>query len=109
MTQKVIADTKPSILCSVSGVGIVDWLKFNLILCFVLGLLFLRSFAPAWVVFANDGPLGGMMAERSQVPETFTGSWADLNGYGSRDPGALPNLTSGLLYLLGPLGFSKYY
>ncbi len=54
------------------------------ILWVILGLLFLRSLHPAWVVFANDGPLGAMMAERGQMPEPFTGSRADLNGDGSR-------------------------
>ena len=103
MSQKVPADAK-SLLKNRAGLG-----GFAGILCVILGLLFLRSFAPAWVVFANDGPLGAMMAERAQVPEAFTGSWADLNGYGSRDPGALPNLTSGLLWVLGPLGFAKFY
>ena len=79
------------------------------ILGVILGCLFLRSFDPAWVVFANDGPLGAMMAERGRLPEALFGSWADLNGYGTRDAGALPNLTCGLLWILGPLGFAKFY
>lgn len=103
MSPKRPADTSLPFTRAASLAGFVG------ILCVILGLLFLRSFAPAWVVFANDGPLGAMMAERGQVPEAFTGSWADLNGYGSRDPGALPNLTSGLLLVLGPLGFAKFY
>ncbi len=79
------------------------------ILCVILGVLFLRSFAPAWVLFANDGPLGAIMSERSQVPETFMGCWSDLNGYGSRDPGPSPNITFALLWVLGPMGFAKFY
>src|ERR1039458_4164886 len=49
------------------------------------------------------------MAERARLPETLFGSWADLNGYGMRDPGALPNLTSAVMWVLGPLGFAKFY
>jgi len=49
------------------------------------------------------------MAERTRVPATFTGGWGDLNGYGLRDNGAPPNITFGLYWLLGPLGFSKFY
>jgi len=102
-SQKSPVDTRLPFLRSSSGAAFLG------ILCVVLGLLFVRSFDPAWVVFANDGPLGAMMAERGQVPETLTGSWADLNGYGARDPGALPNITFGLLWVLGPLGFAKFY
>ena len=79
------------------------------ILCVILSILFWRSFDPAWVLFANDGPFGAIVAERSHVPEAFTGSWSDLNGYGLREPGALPNITSLCLLLLGPLGFAKFY
>lgn len=75
----------------------------------ILSVLFWRSFDPAWVLFANDGPFGAMVAERSRVPEAFTGGWADLNGYGVRDPGALPSITSFILLLLGPLAFAKFY
>ena len=88
----------------VGGLGL-----FLLLLGGVLSVLFWRSFDPAWVQFANDGPLGAMMSERGRVPETFTGGWSDLNGYGMRDPGAVPNLTFGILWLLGPLGFAKFY
>ena len=80
-----------------------------LVLGGVLAVLFWRSFHPAWVQFANDGPLGGMMAERTRVPATFTGAWGDLNGYGNRELGAVPNITFTLYWLLGPLGFSKFY
>ena len=82
---------------------------FAAFLVTLLVLLFLRGFHPSWVVFANDGPLGAMMAKQTQVPATFTGSWADLNAYGAHDTGAPPDLTFGFLWLVGPLGFAKYY
>ncbi len=103
MSKQSPPEPKPA-STRVAGLGV-----FIGLLCLVLGLLFVRSLDPAYVVFANDGPLGAMMAERAKVPEAFTGSWADLNGYGARDPGALPNLTSSLLWVLGPLGFAKFY
>jgi len=80
-----------------------------LILGGVLGALFWRSLEPAWVQFANDGPLGAMISERAQLPATFTGRWGDLNGYGLREPASVPNMTFSLHWLLGPLGFSKFY
>lgn len=85
------------------------WGAFLLTLGLVLIALFWRSFHPGWTVFSNDGPLGALMAERTDVPATFMGSWADLNGYGIRENGALPNVTFALLWLTGPLGFSKFY
>src|ERR1035438_6167425 len=103
MSVKRPSDTKPP---SLRFAGLAGFLG---ILCVILGLLFLRSFAPAWVVFANDGPLGAGMAERARLPEALFGSWADLNGYGMRDPGALPNLTCAVMWVLGPLGFAKFY
>lgn len=84
------------------------WL-FLMLLCGVLAVLFWRSFHPAWVQFANDGPFGAMMSERLRLPAAFGGTWGELNGYGIREPGAMPNVTFLLLWLLGPLGFAKFY
>ncbi len=103
MSQKRPAVTS---LGSAHSTGLAGFVAIH---CVILVLLFLRSFAPAWVLFANDGPLGAMMSERGRVPASFTGSWSDLNGYGIRDNGALPNITFGVYWLLGPLGFSKFY
>lgn len=110
MSQKVSADTKPAVVRFAGGAGFVDWTKFNLILCGILLLLFWRSsLDPAYVLFANDGPLGTLVSERGQVGEMITGGWNGLNGYGSREPGFLPNLSSFLLFILGPVGFAKFY
>ncbi|MFO1514748.1 MAG: hypothetical protein U1F83_17865 [Verrucomicrobiota bacterium] len=43
------------------------------------------------------------------MPETLFGSWSDLNSYGFRDTGAMPNITFGLQWVLGPLWFAKLY
>lgn len=80
-----------------------------LLLVALLGVLFWHSFLPAWTQFANDGPLGAMMSERARMPEPFLGTWGNLNGYGIREPSAVPNATFSLNWLLGGLGFSKFY
>lgn len=103
MSLKPAAATKPA---SARFIGLAG---FTAILGVLLLLLFLRGFHPSWVVFANDGPLGALKADHAQVPEMFTGGWADLNSYGSRDTGAPPDLTFGFLLLAGPLGFAKLY
>lgn len=103
MSQKLPADKR---LVSGPTAALAGFLA---ILGFVLGLLFLRCFDPAYVLFSNDGPLGQLMAEHSRLPGTLVGSWSDLNSYGSRDTGAMPNITFALLWLLGPLAFAKFY
>src|ERR1041384_4533027 len=103
MSLKTAADTKTA-SARFTGFG-----GFAAILGVLLLLMFLRGVLPSRVVFANDGPLGAMMAERTQVPATFTGAWADLNGYGSRDTGAFPSPTFIFFWLVGPLGLAKFY
>lgn len=75
----------------------------------VLLLLFCRSFAPSETLFSNDGPLATLAADSRQMPETFSGGWEDLNSLGLRSGGAQPNITYALLWLLGPVAFSKFY
>lgn len=103
MSQKSVVKNS-SRVARAGGLGF-----FLMVLGGLLAVLFWRSFNPAWVQFANDGPLGAMMSERGRVPGVLTGGWADLNAYGYRDSGAQPAITTGLLWLLGPLGFSKFY
>ncbi len=100
---------KPPVVTRLVSPRFAGLAGFAAILGVLLVLLFLRGFHPSWVVFANDGPLGAMNAAHTRVPALFTGGWADLNGYGSRDTGASPNITFGFLWLVGPLGFAKFY
>lgn len=79
------------------------------LLLVVLGAMMLDSFMPGQVLFSNDGPLGRLVSQCHRMPEAFKGVWQDLNGIGFREGGALPNITSGLRLLLGPLAFSKFY
>src|SRR5438874_2089635 len=80
-----------------------------LALFLVLSALFARSYAPAQMLFSNDGPLGINMSAAARLPEAFTGWWADLNWLGVEFPVAPPNLTYGLRWLLKPVLFGKFF
>ena len=75
----------------------------------ILVLFFLSSFRPGYVVFSNDGPLGALHSEAAQQPSGFTGRWFDLNSIGLNGAGYFLSFTSILLWLLGPVLFSKFY
>lgn len=80
-----------------------------LTLVVVITLLLGRSYLPGHTLFSNDGPLGRLESQCHRLPGAFTGVWQDLNSIGYREGGAMPNLTYGLLYLLKPVLFSKFY
>src|SRR5512142_2813287 len=80
-----------------------------LLLVGVLALMFHGTFQPGHTLFSNDGPLGSLMAHWYRFPEMFTGSWNDLNTVGTRVGEAPPSITNSLVWLLGPVGFSKFY
>ena len=79
------------------------------LLALILGLLFYRSFIPQEVVFSNDGPLGGLVEEQNQLPQTFTGLWLDLNSAGSNGGMATPAISSLLRMITGPVGYAKFF
>lgn len=96
---------------AVGGVS-PGWQQLGIIsacLLVVLGGLFLRSFIPSQAHFSNDAPLGALSAANHQMPDLFSGGWADLNTIGASKGSASPSLTYGLLWLLGPLGIAKAY
>jgi len=64
---------------------------------------------PGRTFFSNDGPLGRRMSACHQLPERFAGCWEDLNSIGYRDLAAVPSLSYGFLWLLGPFWFSRLY
>ncbi len=80
-----------------------------LLLVGVLVFLFYGVFLPGHTLFSNDGPLGKLMSACHQLPARFSGCWQDLNSEGYREEAATPCLSFGLLFLLGPLVFSKLY
>src|SRR5690242_19874192 len=93
----------------VRGSGSVGFLAMLLLVSGILAWLFHDCFFAGYTLFSNDGPLGPEMVQARHVPESFTGVWEDLNSIGYREGGAMPSITYGLLWLLGPLGFSKFY
>src|SRR5690348_16501308 len=80
-----------------------------LLLLAVLAFLFHANFLPGHTLFSNDGPLGAQMSKSRAVPDTFTGGWQDLNTLGFREGGSQPNITYVLLWILGPVAYSKFY
>jgi len=92
-----------------SSRGSGSFLVALLILGAILGFLFRNSFNPSQVIFSNDGPLGTLQCESIRLPDAFSGNWTDLHWLGS-DGGFSPAcITYGLLWLLGPVGFAKFY
>lgn len=67
------------------------------------------NFLPGQTQFSNDGPLGRLMSECHRLPDRFFGCWQDLNAVGYREGSAVPSITFGLQWLLGPVLFSKLY
>lgn len=75
----------------------------------ILALFFLPSLDPRKVLFSNDGPLGAVTAQAGAMPGALTGMWQDLSWVGNNGASAAPDILQGLLWLLGPLQFSKWY
>ena len=82
-----------------------------LLLCLaaILGALFLQSFDPSKVLFANDGPLGIQKARCFNVWEGFSGIWYDLYWLGSYSGSWTPNLSRGYTLLLDPRSMLSFY
>lgn len=79
------------------------------VLVVILGFLFRESFKPGIVHFSNDGPLGVMISAALAVPQALTGFWMDLNWVGMNGGAAPSSITYLLVWLLGPVGFAKFY
>jgi hypothetical protein len=78
---------------------------FLLVLLALLG----DALLPGHTLFSNDGPLGQLMSDNHRMPQRFLGCWSDLNSIGFNGGSASPSITFGLLWLLGPILFSKSY
>jgi hypothetical protein len=89
--------------------GLRDFLIYAVCLVILLGVLFPDCFKPGIALFSNDGPLGPISADNASFPGLFSGYWADLNWLGGAQPSATPNITAALLFLGGPVGYSKFF
>src|SRR5688572_30522305 len=83
--------------------------RLLILLVTILGFTFSDSFKANQALFSNDGPLGAQMSNIYRMPGAFTGVWSDLYWLGSPGGYYPPNFTGGLLWLLGPLNFNKFY
>jgi hypothetical protein len=75
----------------------------------VLIVMMYGVFVPDQIMFSNDGPLGRLVSQCHKLPERFSGCWMDLNNVGFNVGAAPPGISFGLLWILGPVGFSKFY
>lgn len=74
----------------------------------ILAVIFYQSFSEPWVIFSNDAPLGLTSSVSCKMPGILSGFWQSLNWVGKGEGSALPSLSYGLLYALGPVGYAKF-
>jgi hypothetical protein len=79
-----------------------------ILLVIVLGGLFWRCFLPDYVLFSNDGPLGLQMSTWQRLPQAFLGQWYDMNSLGINAGASLPDLSTLIRWMLGPVGYAKF-
>ena len=84
------------------------WPAYFIILAVTLGILFHRSFDPDMVHFSNDGPLGAIHSDSVRQPDSFLGTWSDLNSLGGNGGSISPEIGSLVSWLLGPLDCAKF-
>ena len=89
--------------------GKMTAVALSVILAAVLAFLFRDCFFRGYTLFSNDGPLGAQVCQPHRLPAAFSGVWNDLNSIGFREGGAMPDITYSILWLFGPVGFSKFY
>ena len=80
-----------------------------LCLAVILAILFARSFNSASILFANDAPFGALKSQDENALSNFFGAWQPLNWLGSQQPSSLPDVTYLFFWLVGALGYAKFY
>src|SRR5437870_3983617 len=98
---------------SSSGGKYFRWYAICLLLvCGLLfGIAFLRSGVTTsnFVIFSNDGPLGGQNQAAITMPSAFKGVWYDQNFIGAYGGSFSPTVTNAVRWLLGPINFARFY
>jgi hypothetical protein len=84
------------------------WLLLGL-LGGILLVLFYQSLDAHQILFANDAPLGSLMAECNRLPGRFAGTWRELVWLGGEGAAASPNITMILTTLLSAVTYLKIY
>lgn len=77
------------------------------LLIVLLALIFWRLFDPAQVMFSNDGPFGGMVAELNRMPSILRGVWANSNWFGNESISPPLSVSSFLRLFTTPLIYAK--
>jgi hypothetical protein len=80
-----------------------------LILGGALVVLFIQSFQPEQILFANDTTLGQMKAAASRLPAGFTGTWRPGSWIGIESLAVAPTISALLTLLTSPELFLKFY
>ncbi len=80
-----------------------------LLLTAVLLLLFHGSLEPGNVLFANDAPLGRLVAQADIVWSNFKAYWVSMDWIGINLPSGAPSFTPISYAVLGPVLFAKFH
>ncbi len=75
----------------------------------VLGLLFIRGFEPAQLLFSNDNPFGALCSKWWNLPDAFFGAWYDINWLGLNTGAQATGSYNLFRMILGAVWFSKFY
>ena len=78
-------------------------------LAIILLLLFHKSFESGQVLFSSDGPLGTNGAAFNGLPSAFSGIWQDAYFLGDWRGSAPISISWSLLFLMGAVGYAKFY
>jgi hypothetical protein len=89
--------------------GWVGFLVAFAVLVAILSALFYKSFQPGVIAFSNDGPLGVQISEPLALPSGFNGFWLSLHWIGINAGFAFASITFFLNWMLGPVGYAKFY
>ncbi|MBI3881883.1 MAG: hypothetical protein HY301_17700 [Verrucomicrobia bacterium] len=77
-------------------------------LALLLAWMYHRSFEAGILHFANDAPIGTVIAEQLRLPGGFSGYWFDLNWIGQAAGFSPPSINTALQMGLGPIGYAKF-
>jgi len=88
---------------TISPRNIVFVLLFVILVC-----LFWKSFRSEFVLFSNDGSLAIQESQWIHLPESFIGSWYDLNTLGASGGALVPSFTQLFRWIFGAVGYAKF-
>ncbi len=102
-----MSSTATTTTSATSNLRSLGWCLLCLVV--ILGVLFSRSFHPSAILFANDAPLGALKSQDENALSNFFGAWQPLNWLGIQQPSSLPDVTYLFFWLVGAVGYAKFY